>query len=89
LLHDVFSRDACADRFNLGTWPHKVHPEMEGFVAVLPTPYFAVTAADGSYHISEVPDGSYTMKVSHPRLKSTQKAVTVKGSSEVNFEIAK
>src|SRR2546428_6078924 len=29
----------------------KIHPEMEGFVAVLPTPYFAVSGPDGSYLI--------------------------------------
>ena len=107
LLHNVFSPDSCADRFNLGTWPQgqvksftfkkecfaallcKVHPEMEGFVVALPTPYFAVTAADGSYHIKDVPDGSYTVKVWHPKLKATQKVVAVKGATEANFEIAK
>ena len=107
LLHNVFSPDACADRFNLGTWPQgqvksftfkkecfaallcKVHPEMEGFVAALPTPYFAVTAADGSYHIKDVPDGAYTVKVWHPKLKAATKAVTVKGATEANFEISK
>lgn len=107
LLHNVFSPDACADRFNLGTWPQgqvksftfkkdcfasllcKVHPEMEGFIAVLPTPYFAVTAADGSYDIKNVPDGKYTVKVWHPKLKTAQKSVTVAGSAEANFEIAK
>ena len=107
LLHNVFSPDACADRFNLGTWPQgqvksfrfkkecfaallcKVHPEMEGFVVALPTPYFAVTSADGSYHISDVPDGSYTVKVWHPKLKAAQKSVAVKGATEADFEIAK
>jgi plastocyanin len=107
VLHNVFSADACADRFNLGTWPQgqvksfafmkpcfaalmcKVHPEMEGYVAVLPTSYYAVTAADGSYTIKDVPDGSYTVKVWHPRLKGAQKTVAVKGASEANFEIAK
>ena len=107
LLHNVFSPDACADRFNLGTWPQgqiksftfkkecfasllcKVHPEMEGFVAALPTPYFAVTAADGSYHIKDVPDGTYTVKTWHPKLKAAQKSVKVSGSTEANFEIAK
>ena len=107
LLHNVFSPDACADRFNLGTWPQgqvksftfkkecfaallcKVHPEMEGFIAALPTPYFAVTSADGSYHIKDVPDGSYTVKVWHPKLKAAQKSVAVKGATEANFEIAK
>ena len=107
LLHNVFSADACADRFNLGTWPQgqsksftfkkecfasllcKVHPEMEGFVAVLPTPYFAVTSADGSYHIKDVPDGTYTVKVWHPKLKAATKSVKVAGATEANFEIAK
>ena len=107
LLHNVFSPDACADRFNLGTWPQgqvksftfkkecfasllcKVHPEMEGFVVVVPTPYFAVTSADGSYHIKDVPDGTYTVKVWHPKLKAAHKSVTVAGATEANFEIAK
>jgi plastocyanin len=107
LLHNVFSPDACADHFNLGTWPQgqtksftfkkecfasllcRVHPEMEGFVAVLPTPYFAVTSADGSYQIKDVPDGSYTVKVWHPKLKAAQKSISVKGPTEASFEIAK
>ena len=67
----------------------KVHPEMEGFIAALPTPYFAVTAADGSYHIKDVPDGTYTLKTWHPKLKAAQKSVTVKGEADANFEIAK
>ena len=68
VLHNVFTPDACAEKFNLGTWPQgqtrsftfksecvaallcKVHPEMEAFVLAVPTPYFAVTKADGSYH---------------------------------------
>ena len=107
LLHNVFSPDACADRFNLGTWPQgqvksftfkkdcfasllcKVHPEMEGFIAVVDTPYFAVTSADGSYDIKRVPDGTYTVKVWHPKLKAAKKSVTVAGPTETNFEIAK
>jgi plastocyanin len=107
ILHNVFSPDACADRFNLGTWPQgqtksftfkkecfaallcKVHPEMEGFVAAVPTSYFAVTSPDGSYEIKDVSDGTYTLKVWHPRLKPAQKSVVVKGATEVGFAIAK
>lgn len=107
VLHNVFSPDACAEKFNLGTWPQgksksyvfkkecmavllcNVHPEMEAFVAVVPTPYFAVTAPDGSYSIKDVPDGSYTVKVWHPKLKASQKGVTVKGATEASFEIKK
>lgn len=108
VLHNVFSPDACADKFNLGTWPKgqsrsyafkkeciasllcKVHPEMEAFVVVAPTPYFATTKADGSYTIANVPDGSYTLKVWHPKLKGTEKAVRVAGgAAEADFEIAR
>ena len=108
VLHNVFSPDACADKFNLGTWPKgqsrsytfkkeciasllcKVHPEMEAFVVVVSTPYFATTKADGSYTIANVPDGSYTLKVWHPKLKGTEKAVSVAGgAAEADFEIAR
>ena len=108
VLHNVFSPDACADKFNLGTWPKgqtrsytfkkecvasllcKVHPEMEAFVVVASTPYFAVTKADGSYAIANVPDGTYTVKVWHPKLKGTEKAVNVAGgAAEADFEVAR
>jgi plastocyanin len=107
VLHNVFSPDACADKFNLGTWPKgqmksftfkkecvatllcKVHPEMEAFVVAVPTPYFAVTKADGSYVIPNVPDGACTVKVWHPKLKGMEKAVTVAGGTEADFEIAR
>lgn len=107
VLHNVFSPDACCNRFNLGTWPQgqsrsytfknecqatllcKVHPEMEGFVVAVPTPYYAVTKADGSFVIKNVPDGQFTVKVWHPKLKGTQKAVKVAGNTQVDFEIAR
>ncbi len=107
VLHNVFSPDACAGKFNLGTWPKgeirsytfkeecvakllcKVHPEMEGFVVAVPTPYFAVTKADGTYAIANVPDGSYTLKVWHPKAKATQKPVTVAGTTTADFEISR
>jgi plastocyanin len=107
LMHNVFTPDSCADKFNLGTWPQgqtksytfskecaatllcKVHPEMEAFVVAVPTPYYAVTKADGSYTIANVPDGSYTVKVWHPKLKATQKSVNVAGATSTDFEISK
>ena len=108
VLHNVFSPDGCAEKFNLGTWPKgqtksytfkkecvaaallcKVHPEMEAFVLASPTPYFAVTKADGSYTISGVPDGSYTLKVWHPKLKAKEMPVKVAGATTADFEISR
>jgi hypothetical protein len=64
-----------------------VHPEMQAFIVVVPTPFFIVSKADGSYSIPNVPDGSYTLKVWHPKLKGTQRPVTVAGSTEASFEL--
>ncbi len=61
---------------------------MEAFIAVLPTPYFAVTKPDGSYAIGDVPDASYSLKVWHPKLKGNEKSVAVHGATEANFQIA-
>lgn len=104
-LHNVFTPDKCADKFNLGSWPQgqtrsftfkqpcvatllcNVHPEMEAFVVVVPTPYFAVTGADGAFDIQGVPDGSYTVKVWHPKLKESSREVTVSGDTQADFEL--
>ncbi len=107
VLHNVFSPDKCADKFNLGSWPQgqvrsytfkspcaatllcNVHPEMEGFVVAVPTPYFAVTDKSGAYAIKDLPDGSYTVKVWHPKIKESGKPVTVSGATTLDFEIKK
>jgi len=106
-LHNVFTPDKCADRFNLGSWPKgksksytfkqpcaasllcNVHPEMEGFVVAVPTPYFAVTDKSGGFAIKNLPDGSYTVKVWHPKLKETSRKVTVAGDTKADFELKK
>jgi plastocyanin len=105
--HNVFTPEACADKFNLGTWGKGltkshvfskdcaatllclVHPEMEGFVVAVPTPYFAKTGADGTYTIGNVPDGSYTVKVWHPKLKGASKPATLPATGNLDFELVK
>ncbi|MFQ5670734.1 MAG: carboxypeptidase regulatory-like domain-containing protein [Acidobacteriota bacterium] len=104
-MHNVFTPEKCAERFNLGSWPQgqmrsytfkmpcvatllcNVHPEMEAFVLVLPTPYFAVTDESGAFHIPDLPDGTYTVKVWHAKLKEVSQEVTVSGTTDVNFEM--
>lgn len=68
----------------------KVHPEMEGFVVVLPTPWFAVTDKTGAYSIKDVPDGTYTVKVWHEKFKSEYSGpVTVAGATTANMTMKK
>jgi plastocyanin len=68
-----------------------VHPEMEAFVVVCETPYFAVSSADGSYEIKDVPPGKYTLKIWHEKLKGqpVQIEVTEKGEAKADFDIHK
>ena len=100
VLHNVFSPDKCADKFNLGSWPKgqsksftfkepgcaatllcNVHPEMEGYVFVTETPYFAVSAKDGSYAIKDVPAGKFLIFMQHERAGWLHKGRSSKGES--------
>ncbi|MDB9884481.1 carboxypeptidase regulatory-like domain-containing protein [Candidatus Marinimicrobia bacterium] len=66
-----------------------VHPWMKSYTQVFDHPYFAVSGSDGSFSISNVPDGTYEAiawqeKFGTKRLMS--KKVTVKGgNAELNF----
>jgi plastocyanin len=44
-----------------------IHPTMSAIVAVLSTPYFAISKADGRFQIADVPPGEYTLHVMHER----------------------
>ena len=107
MLHNVFSPEKCAEKFNLGSWPQgqarsytfkqpcavtllcNVHPEMEAFIVVTPTPYFAVTDKNGAYSIADLPDGNYTLNVWHPKLKESSQNVSVSGETTIDFELKK
>lgn len=59
-----------------------IHPTMSAVIAVLPTPYFAKSRADGHYQIQNVPPGDYTLHVLHERataatLQSLTQRITV------------
>ncbi len=66
-----------------------VHPEMEGYIIVTPTPYFAETDDSGSYKIKDVPDGSYTVTAWHEGAKNQSKPVTVSGDTKADFTLSK
>jgi plastocyanin len=61
-----------------------IHATMSAIIAVLDTPYFATSAADGSWEIPNVPVGEYTVKVFHERstaatLSALTRKITVSG----------
>ena len=60
-----------------------VHPWMNAFGVVLDHPYAAVTAADGSFSIPNLPAGTYQVEVWHELLGSQTHEVTVaEGATE-------
>jgi len=67
-----------------------VHGWMEGWLVVTPNPYFAVTDNSGSFKLTDVPAGTYTVEVWQQKLGKTTQKVTVKAKEDakVNFEMA-
>jgi plastocyanin len=85
------SKDHTFDKPGVYTQLCRVHPEMEGFVVVLDTPYFAVTDASGKFEIKAVPPGQYNVAVWHQKLKAPPKPVTVEAgkAASVDFTLGR
>jgi plastocyanin len=66
-----------------------VHPEMAGYIVVVPTPYYATSDKSGEYKIENVPDGSYTVTAWHEGAKNQSKPVNVSGDSKADFTLSK
>ncbi len=67
-----------------------VHPEMSGYIFVVPTPYFAVTDKDGNFVIKNVPPGQYTLKTGSESGKpAAQPVVVASGPVNVSLTVTK
>jgi hypothetical protein len=44
-----------------------IHPTMSAVIAVLKTPWFAVSGVAGDFEIRDVPPGNYTLHIFHER----------------------
>jgi len=65
----------------------EVHPWMTGYIVVTDHPYFAVTDLYGEYELSEVPPGTYQLKLWHESLGVQEKRIEIKagGAQVVDF----
>jgi hypothetical protein len=66
----------------------EAHNFMFGFMMAPPHPYAVVVGDDGSFSLSNVPPGKYTLKVWHPHLGVKKTKITVKGGAAVDANFA-
>ncbi len=85
-IEDTFARDEIMIPVKCN-----VHPWMKSYIGVLKHPYFAVTGADGTFEIGNLPPGDYTLGVWHESLGSTEMQVSVAAqeSKTVDFVLEK
>ena len=70
-----------------------VHPFMAMHIGVVDHPFFAVTDAAGKFEIKSLPPGTYTLRVWHEALQTTDKSneivLEVKGDAKAEFLMTK
>jgi len=65
-----------------------VHPWMFTYITVFDHPYFAVSGADGSFKIANVPPGKYKVVANHRKGGKVEKEIEVKdGATTADFTI--
>ncbi len=58
-----------------------VHPWMNAFAGVVDHPYYAVSKDDGTFAISGLPDGTYTLEAWHEKYGTQTAPLTVSGGA--------
>jgi plastocyanin len=65
-----------------------VHSWMRSYIGVVDHPYFAVSGADGSFELKDVPPGEYTVEAWQEKFGTQQQKVTVAPSGKTQAEFA-
>ncbi len=65
-----------------------IHPWMQAYIHVIEHPYFAVTGADGSFEIGNLPPGTYTLQAVHEQFGEQETEITVGASESKQVDFA-
>jgi hypothetical protein len=63
------------------------HEFMQGYIWALPHPYGQVTGEDGSFRLTDVPPGAYSLKLWHEALGEKTVQVTVEAGKEAKVAV--
>lgn len=85
VVRKMFQRAEVAVKLKSDT-----HPWMAAWLGVFEHPWFAVTAADGSFTIAGLPEGEYTIAAWHESLGERQAGIELDegGQANVDFSFA-
>jgi hypothetical protein len=64
-----------------------MHPFMQGHGLAVENPYYAVTGHDGSFTITEIPPGTYRVRMWHPALGTQEQSVTIEPRAETKLDV--
>ena len=78
------TRPFTFNKLGVATLKCNVHVDMEAYILVLQNPYFAKVNNDGSFSISNVPEGTYIVKLWNERFKAEDQKATVSANHPAN-----
>ena len=83
------TRPFAFNKLGVATLRCNVHVDMEAYILVLQNPYFAKINNDGSFSISNVPEGTYIVKLWNERFKADDQTATVSANrpASVTFSL--
>jgi hypothetical protein len=65
-----------------------IHSWMGGWWIVAETPYTVVSDKDGNFSLTNVPAGSYTLKIWHEKLGESQQKIVVKKGETAKTDVS-
>lgn len=83
------TRPFTFNKLGVATLKCNVHVDMEAYILVLQNPYFAKVNNDGTFSISNVPEGIYIVKLWNERFKAEDQTATVSANhpASVTFSL--
>ncbi len=65
-----------------------LHSWMKGWWIVARTPYTVLSDEDGNFSITDIPPGTYTLKIWHEKLGETEQTVVIKAGETTETDVA-